>query len=202
MIRLKLLIIVLGGMAMFFGFQEGRLASKCSSEPHKMTCEELAKNGPGDNANIELTDFVVGENFVYEQDGKTKAWNHVWVPLHELDMRTAIQLMGEHPVLPTTFRVLMKTSKAKSVEQIDNIQKGGTIKGLVVNNITKISGKELDLLQSSYRGTDFSKVWIIDHERSPHGYLFAAGAMLGGLLLAGVGVWSFIPSNRSVGLTR
>jgi hypothetical protein len=199
MYRIVIAMIVLGGVLTYWGYQEMSLASKTDPTPQEITCQELSDSGPGDNAHVVMSDFLLCTMaYVYEGVGDSDtAYKTVWVPavplggayhqmlLSMLDDEGNLQ--GNMP-LPRDLAVLVKTSKVTSGEALDRLADRDTLSGLVINEIASLGSQEKKILIDSYPGVDFDKVWILEHGRKPAGAGKMYGLMGGGLALMLVGL--------------
>jgi len=196
------LMLVLGGCALFFlAWREWRLVSASQSEPQVMSCAELGEKGPGSNAHVRMTDFMLCDwNYVYES--RRDRWRGAWVPAIPLDgpdadaVRAYIAALpkdtrGEiHPPTPATIRVLVELPDARSTTDVENAAAADVLQGLVVNSVASVDKKTRDLLRTSYKSTDFDAVWIFERRDRP-----GAGAPIGygaaGTAVLGLGVLFF-----------
>lgn len=204
--RIKFLVVI-GGIALFvYGVQEMRLASAASKDPQTLSCAELAAKGPGDNAHVVLTDFLLCDQaFIYETKSKSKSseWKRVWVPLVPRDgdyVRKILAMANPDGPLPppTDIRVLLKTSRVKDARELDPLGSSKSLTGLITNKIDSLGTKERKMLEESYPGIDFTKCYILDHDRKPASSGQIAGALGGGalLVLAG-GAWLLAGRRQS-----
>ena len=194
----KLLMIVCGLILLVFGVQEYRLASESSQTPQKITCAELAANGPGKNAYITLTNArLCGESFVYKTDprGIVNEWKQVWIPAVPPNIRLVDslanlvkELRGETPPKPKDIHVLIKTSHVKDEKALRALAGQGEITGLVTNKIESLGSKEKEILEQNYPGIDFDRCYVIEHDRKPQDILKVAAMIGGGGLMALAGV--------------
>src|SRR2546425_13130993 len=95
--RILLVIIVLGAMLAWFGYQEWRLAGAASPTPAKITCAQLESSGPGENAHVILTDFILcPTGFVYQgTQGNDSHWTTIWIPAVPIDGDYVQQIMKQ-----------------------------------------------------------------------------------------------------------
>lgn len=191
--RISIILGAVGIGLLVYGCNEQRLSSKAKSEPQTITIKNLASTGPGDNAHVVVTDYILRlDDFVIETEGNNDTrWTKAYVPLVPIDIDI------NNP--PRTFDVILKTDDHHTMGEMDRLQEAGQIKGLIINEISKLGGEEKKLLKSSYPGTNFDTCWIIEHGRKPAGTSFVMGSLGGGalLLLAGIGllVFSFVGSG-------
>lgn len=209
-----LIAMVIGGVALLFvGVQELRLTGIARPQAQTITCDALGKSGPGDNAHVVMTDFLLSPaGFVYEGGQEASEYKTVWIPALPLEGEYQRQLAGlvdEAGQLPDTLppprdiRIIIKSSHLRSDDDIRNLP--NTIQGVVVNKVSKISGQELSLLRDSYPGIDFSTVWILDHNRMPASTAKTAALVGGGaaliLIPAGVSLVMRLRKSTVVGPT-
>ena len=208
--RIKLLLVIGGIVLAFFGVQEARLASGAKPEPKAITCGELSASGPGDNAHVSVSDCLpLTQAFVYESKSKsdTSTWSTVWVPVVPRDgeyvkmLRDKVaageDLKANLPP-PTDIRVLLKSKKVHNQGELAMIESAETLTGLVTNKTESIGSQEKKYLSESYPGIDFTKCYILDHERKPAGSAQIAGMIGGGAVLALLGGgWAVAGSKKS-----
>lgn len=170
--RLMIIMIVVGGMLCYWGYQEWALANVAGHEPRTITAEQLVQNGPGKNAHVVVTDFVLGENFVASQFKNSSTWTDVWVPVIPLN---------DELVDPDNVRLIIKASGIKDEQALQKFGARPSFQGMVINEIDSIGSEEEKLLKKEYPKTDFSKCWIVEVDRKP-----ASSGKIFGLLGAGV----------------
>lgn len=194
MARLWFALIILGGVLAFMGYKEIRLSSHSKTEAQKITCADLAKNGPGDNANVSVTDFMLGQNFCAVTDKYDKAkFKTVYIPLaaYSKSMSPAELLRSA-----TQFHVILKTAKVASEAQLSSLEALAAIDGMVINDIASLSGEEKKILQGQYPDIKLESCWIVEHERHPMSMLGGAGMSAGGVALAGIGGFLLVARRR------
>ncbi len=207
MFRIKIALVIGGLMMAFVGVQEWRLTQVAKAEPQAISCADLSAKGPGDNAHVKLTDFLMCEqSFVYEGKKNNPKWNNIWVPAvpvgGEYHRKVMEQVTPEGklkgpPPIPTDIKVIVKSGKVPSEAELTQLAAQPTLDGLVTNNVETLGSKERKILEDSYPGTDFSKCWIIDHERKPAGMGQVAGLSGGGVLLTLLGLGWFLAGRRA-----
>jgi hypothetical protein len=206
MFRLKIAIVVIGGVLTFFGFQELRLRSVVKSDPQTITCADLGEHGPGDNANVIMSDFLLCDfSYVYEQREHSRNWEKVWVPAVPLEgeyhqmilsrLKPDGSIDGEIPP-PKDVKVIVQSSQVMNEGALTKLAADETLPGLIINEIASLGSEEQKLLRESYPGVDFNKVYILEHMRKPQHAGLSAAMVGGGVLLAGVGVLSFFLGRK------
>ena len=205
--RFKLILLILGGALIYFAFQEFKLSSATESTPQQITCSDLGQFGPGSNAYVEMTEFLLCDfSFVYEE--QVGQWSKIWVPavpvngeyhqkIMQLVESTSDTITTDMFPMPTDIKVIVKSEKIKNEAQLSQVSNQDTIRGVVVNKIEKLGSEERNILSSSYPGVDFRSVWILQERRQPAGIgkMFGLGA--GGLgLMAFAGFLFFRSRNE------
>jgi hypothetical protein len=195
-LRIVLVILVLGGVVFFVGFNEWRLATKAHAVPQRISAADLEAHGPGNNAHIVLSNFLVCEGaFVYETEktGGKEHWKRVWVPAVPSDSAYAQQVAQAmqgpivHQPPPPDVRIILK-SKADSEQTVQILARSATIQGLVVNEIESLGRDEKKILSENYPGVDFSRCWILEVDKKPAGAGQVIGMMGGGGTVALLGL--------------
>jgi hypothetical protein len=169
-------------------------------EPKRMTCAQLIKEGPGDNAHVVISDFLIPNSaFCYEGNKRGNSWKTVWVVALPADSDYARRMLDMHKAGtlspdatmapdPKEVRLLIKSSKVKDEAQLGALADQEEVEGLVVNKISSLGSKERRILEKSYGGVNFDNVYILEHDRSPATVAKSVGMMGGGGALAVVGV--------------
>ena len=212
MFRFFIAVIVGGCFLAFFGVQEFRLASGTKSTPQAITVAQLEADGPGDNAYVELTEFALMPNMVYQENKSGTKWAKVWVPATPLDgdyLRAMAALYAEAeasgvPVSPAAeaavpvppVRVVVRSDDIEDESGLDALAAQDTIRGLVVNRTEGLGKDEAKMLADGYPGSDMTKAWIVDVGREPKGYATSGAMTLGGLLLIGGGLFGVFRGFR------
>lgn len=200
--RFILALFIFGGVLCFIGYQEVQLGKVAKPEPQSLSCEELGKYGPGDNAHVVLTDLIVSDSYVYEGDSDQK-FDKIWVPLVSTNSEyfhalQAIAETGEGSVPPLTeIQVVLKSSHVRNQADFDRLYEQTELKGLVINKIETLSGEELSILKNSYPGVDFNKVYLVEHNRKPKGMGAVMGFFSGGGLLMAASAFFGIRRKRT-----
>jgi len=205
MIRITLAMVIFGGVMIYWGYQEMSLSAKADTTPQTITCGDLSDAGPGDNAHVEMTDFLLcSMSYVYETKGSNDSvYKTVWVPAvplggvyHEKILSMLDEegnFTGDDMPVPKNLNVLVKTSDVSNDRDVMRLSDQDALTGLVINEIEAVDGEERRLLKESYPGVNFGDVWIIEHNRTPAGAGKTYGLMGGGaaLLLLGIGVGAY-----------
>ena len=179
MFRIKLVLIVIGGVVAFMGFEEFKVSSGASAEPVDVELATLEQGGELPNVHARITGHIAvygGSVYEYEQGqnaggapGVGAKVNHCYYPI----------LSIEHPFIQAVasdnenadfdnFAVIVKTDRFKTVGAIpDGIDAVDSIQGLVVNRITSLDSEEKDLVRQSFPGVNLDKLLILEDGRAP-----------------------------------
>lgn len=170
MIRFILGIGVLGVVFTFLGFRDFLHASKAGAEPDKLTAAQLIARGAEGNPYVEISDFMIGENFVYEEQQDTKRWNKVWIPFGD-----------EQEMAPgTPVKAVLKSDRVKSQMELEGEFAKPVVRGMVMNAIESLGSEEKKILSGSYPGSDVSNLLIVDVSKDPVA-MKQKGATFGGI---------------------
>lgn len=198
MFRVVLIILAIGGGTFYAGYQEYTMSGVSKPEPQTISAKQLEADGPGDNANVVISDFYLLDNFVYE--GKDEQnWDKIWIPVVDLNGEY-IQVLAAHmdedgtytsnPPPPEDLRIILRSSKIKNQNQLMQVHDGDLLAGLVINDIESLGAEEKGILRQSYPNVDLDACWILDHERKPSSPVKTYALMGGGILalLMGLGL--------------
>jgi hypothetical protein len=181
--RLVWLVLLMGGMFVFYGLREMWLAVGASETPQRLTLAQLAANGPGDNAHVVLTDFAlcdgyvclvkVGrfDRFIKGTDPRRERWEGVFIPAvpltPELRQHRARGAAEGRPAAPGNIRVLLLSYAVHGEADLDQLENQPELRGTVINSIQSLDGKTVSLLREMYPGTDFGNCLIFQAGRRP-----------------------------------
>ena len=181
-LRLGVAGLVLGGMLLFAGLREWQLGSAASDQPEDVTLEALIARGPDGNPHVRVSDFVLGDNYVYFTDDTGTYWTSVLVPAVPNKMGD----QAAHVLIP---QVIVKSTHASDEDHLNTLRARTRLQGLVVNRIEALGSEEREILAKDYPGIDFDKCIILEEGRQPSsgGMVFLMGG--GGLALVVVGGW-------------
>ena len=181
-LRLGIVILVLGCIMMFYGYKEWRLCTAASTTPDDITLEALIARGPDGNPNVRVSDFMLGDNFVYFTDDSGLRWTNVLIP-------AVPKTMGEQSAHVLNPQVIVKTAHVASEDDVDTLRSRPKVQGLVINRIEELGSEEKEMLRQDYPGLDFNKCIILEEGRQPSEFIkvFLMGG--GGLALLFGGGW-------------
>ena len=195
------LILIIGGLALaVLVVQDLRLAYVASGKPREISCAELIANGPGDNAHVVVTGFVLWPDAaVSPADGQDRSRNVVWIPAgceaegsdRRVPAASAPATASAEAPMPTNVRLLIKARNVSGSRGLAELAARRKLQGIVTNAIEPLADDQKQELAKFYKGTDFSACWILDLDRSPSltgktaVYLFGSVAAIGlGLYLS------------------
>lgn len=197
-IRLAIILVVLGGMAAYYGVQEWRLAASASATPQEISLKDLIARGPGDNAHILLKEFIPCDNYIYSKKENNNNWDEVWVPVIPPDALPKLENLKLGPgalplqqqIAPGNVQAIIKSTHIHNETELERLEKQPTLQGMVVNKISSIGSEEKTKLIESYPGTDFNRCLIIEDGRTPAGMGLVVASLGGGgvLVLVGIGL--------------
>jgi hypothetical protein len=181
-LRLGIVVLVLGCTLLFYGFKEWRLGAVASTTPEDLTLEALIARGPDGNPNVRVSDFMLGDNYVYFTDDSGFRWTNVLIPAMP-------KTMGEQSAHVLNPQVIVKTAHAASEDDVDTLRSRTKMQGLVINRIEELGSEEKDMLRQDYPGLEFNKCLILEEGRQPSEFtkIFLMGG--GGLALLFGGGW-------------
>ncbi|MDJ0785733.1 MAG: hypothetical protein QNK05_02925 [Myxococcota bacterium] len=223
MFRLKLVMVFLGGIVAFLGFQERTLSEGATQEPLAVTLEDLESGQVPTNPHLE-----VGEHwrtnaeivFRYEQPAgepegqpspKAKV-DYAYYPIFSdslpgvNNLANLTKLYGGADKIPESqlpevgdFAVIVKTKRFKTVAQIPTPgwERLPPVRGLVINRIESLRSDEAALVQQGFPAVDLTKVLILEEGREPASATRAMSMMGGGAGLSLLGVGSLFVRRRS-----
>jgi hypothetical protein len=210
--RLLIGVIVLGGVLLYFGFQEFRVSADSSAEPVAVSLADLEKGNPPPNNHIRIGPHVRlygGSVCEYEQSkystakpGPDTKVNHVYYPAlsdeHPFLAKLAsvgklyggIDRIPDDKVPPIEgLAVLVKTKRFKTIGAIpEQADASDSLKGLIINRIESLKADEKRLLSEGFPNVDFSKVLILEEDREPSSSAKFMGFLGGGAILALAGL--------------
>lgn len=183
--RLNIALVVLGGMGIFFGIREARLAANSSSEPTTISAEELVANGPGENLYLTVTGIQgdLEETVIYYTEtrgGDIQSIDEAFVPARPI---------GASPTDP--IKLIVYSKNADTEVEVAGVASRSQHTGMIVNDIMSISGEKRTLLETTpYLTVD--SAYILHEGRTPSGAALVILYFLGGgALIAGGLFWMF-----------
>jgi hypothetical protein len=211
MFRIKIAMLILGGVLAYFGIQEFRVGMGSSTKPEAVDLAEL-ENG------TELTNnhVLIGEHVsdyagvVYEYEEGSNKVTHAYYPIISESHRFFSDLNklaekypklsdvpeNEFPVIDD-FKVLVKTKRFKTVSTIpEGLGNETKLQGLVINLVSSIKSEEKKLIKQAFPHFDSENVYVVEEGRKPTSMVLSIAMIAGGLLLALGGLaWMFAGSG-------
>ncbi|MEQ8791039.1 MAG: hypothetical protein RIC55_32555 [Pirellulaceae bacterium] len=217
--RIKLLMVIGGGVLAWFGFQELLLNSGSSSEAVVVDLAKLESGEPlGDN-HVKFGEHLAlypeciysySTSSEYEAETPSTKVDYCYYPViskshpsHD-DISAFRSKFGElsevslaeYPSLEP-FALLVKTRRFRTVGDLPfDFATEPHLQGMVVNQVTSLANDERELLKESFPSMDFEKVVILEDGRAPSA-LKSYGMTFGGVLLTLVGIASFFIGRGS-----
>lgn len=200
----SLVMIIVGGVLGYFGYQEWQLQQHATAEPEAIALEALIKRGPSGNTHVEIRDFTLCGQYVYMS--KNNTWQSVYVPIEPFSgVKVAGQILagllgGGKPAIKDVkaMLVLKNIQNHQALETF--LETHETVKGLVVNNVRSLEDRARELLQQSYPGIQFDTVIMLEAGRSPMSSTNLTLILVGSaaLILLGLGmiIWSWMGSRE------
>ncbi len=215
MSRFKLVIAVLGGMLAFFGVQEWRVSQGTTLEPIAVELSEVEAGKAPDNSHWKLGEHVALYNacvYEFEQSKYSKAEpgadtkvNFVYYPVVSKSL-LAEAVNKDKPDAGiaasalNNFAVLVKSKQFKTVGAIpDEPDLVPNAQGLVINRVTSLGKKEVELLKSGFPGLNTDKLLLLEVDRHPSSGLKSGGMIASGALLA-LGAVGAMIARRNVAM--
>lgn len=209
MSRIRLALIVIGGMVAFFGLQEFRVSRGTSTEPVSIELAELESGKPLPNNHLQIGPHVAlypATVYMYRQGKYSSAEpttstsvNYCFYPIisKEHPVFTAVE-QGQEPGV-TNLAVLVKTKRFPTIGSITSeTHEEAGVQGLVINEIDALDNDEKKLIQESFPQVDVDKLWILEQDRKPATLAKSLGMLFGGVVLAlgGIG-WILFERKRT-----
>ncbi|MEO0794408.1 MAG: hypothetical protein AAFX93_04575 [Verrucomicrobiota bacterium] len=220
MFRLKIILIAVGGVLAFLGFEEFQVSQKTSDTASDVELLAIEKSQELENNYIRvgkhwaiypgsIYEYQADKNETGEPSNSAKV-NYTYYPIISNDhpYNVAIDGLiakygdpslipeGEYPTFGQFF-VLVKSKKFKTIGAIPDIWGDEeSVQGLVVNRINELDNEELGLLKQSFPLVDMNKVLILEEGREPSSAGKSIGMMAGGVVLALFGLFLMIPRGN------
>jgi hypothetical protein len=178
--RLLLAAMIGGGFLMYFAYQEWRVGSAAASAPEDIKLADLIARGRTGNPYVRVSDFVTGNNYIYQEGQYGGSWDMVLVPAAPIAPGAAADLPEVDIKIP---QVIIKSKHVHSESELSALFQKPALDGLVTNTIESLGSEEKNHLTSQYPGVDFDKCLILDEGRKPSDLALVALMGGGGLLL-------------------
>ena len=219
MIRLKLVLVMLGGMLAFSGCQEFRVSKGATAEPLPVELNALEQNPIFEDPYLEIGDhWALYPYAVYEYKSDNSQFeptensevNYTYYPIisyehpYFLEFEEFIEknidrnldnIPDEEFPSIEEFAVLVKTFSFKTYGQIpDDPVEEASIQGLIINRVEGLDAEEKALIQEAFPTIDPENLLILQAGRRPSSGIKSLGMIAGGggVSLLGLG-WLFLP---------
>jgi len=210
MFRIKIAMIVLGGVLGFFGIQEFRVSSGTSSEPQHVELAQLEKGDIPKNTHLQIgSHYAVYGATIYEYEQSKYEASSGPSPSSKLTMCYYPIISLNHPFVEAMendedfefgqLAVLVKTKRFKKFGAIPDVlmTEENAVQGLVINTVDSLDREEEKLLKQRFPRIDVDNVLILQEGRKPTSLFASGGMILGGLALILVGgALFFVPAKR------
>ena len=205
--RIRAILILFGVMLFVMGFRELQLRGLAKSAPQLISCENLADDGPGGNAFVRLSDYMLCDfDFVYaSEDEAGRKWTDAWVPVVPSDgayAREVQQIRAEYGdnadfPSPQDFNVILWLPSAKSFKDVSEAASLDALQGMVINKVDPLDTDERRYLEETYPQVDIRQCWVLQLGRRPAGMATLAGLFGGGTILIGACLlWIWLAHRR------
>jgi hypothetical protein len=161
MIRAALIMAVGAGVLGFLGIRDWAHAAEAKAEPDKLTAAELIERGPNGNPYVEIREFDLADDFIYEE--KNGVWQRAWCPAVAAKQKFA----RDKPMPKSTVKLIFKYPKAKNENDVAALADQETVRGMVINQIDSLGSKEKKLLSEKYGEANWDQIVIFEVERDP-----------------------------------
>ncbi|MGE3181505.1 MAG: hypothetical protein AB7N71_07740 [Phycisphaerae bacterium] len=201
-------IIAFGGICLFGkGIFEARLADKAFAEPQDITCYQLGLQGPGDNAHVRMSDFILLEDYVYtegafgwegayvpaisQEDINRQVAAHWRVPIEEIGSLTYEQRNAALVALRNSFKfhVIVSFPQAGDAGYVSNRFEDEVLQGVVLGSVPEDVQR---LLAGGFDGIRMGDCHVLEYGREPRtaasiqNFFWGGGAaILAAICLAG-----------------
>lgn len=150
--RARTTVLALGIVMVFVTAKEARIAAAASPTPQRISCSDLALRGPGENAHVEVTDFVLGWAN-YETSESSDEWRTVWA--------------RARGTTPFHGSILVYSTGIRSSRSFWALSAGDAIRGTVVQGVGWIDAEIRKALQARHPDLDLDYCWVLRHDRPP-----------------------------------
>jgi len=110
-------------------------------------------------------------------------WHQIWIPVVPGGGRDLHDAIADEDI-----RAIVRSNRVRDSWDVERLAGEPRLHGMVTNRVDSLNRDEIELLDESYPGTDFSKCLIIQEGRKPadkrHTMFFLSGAAF--LLVTGV----------------
>lgn len=177
--RINIALIVFGGVLLFQGCREFRLASSAGSAPREISLAEIYENGPGDDVYLTVSGIFPPSDGYVANETRTGRMTEIWYP--------AVPEVGAG-----SAKFIVYSTDANTEDDVGSLMASTVQTGMVVNAIKGLDKETKGLLRQNMPGIDLENALIFHSGRTPSGALKYGAFLLGGLVLLLVGLgWIF-----------
>lgn len=220
LVRIVIILILAGGVLIFFGVRDYILVSGSSQEPLEIDLEDLENDVSIDTNHIKIgPHYALYAGCIFEYD--TDQWssdeytdytdlNHIYYPIISENHQYFIQLgelaaeYGDIENIPDElwpeiedFPVLVKTTDFDTVGDIpETWLYEEEVQGIVINKIKSLDSEEKKLLRESFPIADLDTVLLLDKGREPGSSVFPLLMVAGGVILIGIGIGIIVSQSK------
>ena len=223
MFRIKLALLIGGGVLAFFGIQEVLVSYGTDSKADEVDLKTVEDGQTPESNHAKIGEHMaIFDASVYAvrqakhekgEPGPGSKVEYCFYPiisnehpyinaLRELaDKHGGLDNVPEEAAWPDiqdyTISMLVKTKKFKTVGTIpDGMDTQDTVQGLIINQIDSLDSEEEGLVKESFPKADLEKVLILEDGRKPASLFKSLGMTFGGILLSLGGVGWLILGRR------
>jgi hypothetical protein len=220
--RIKLAMVIGGGILAFIGGQEFLMSWGGGSEPLAVELADLESGKAPERNYVAIGEHMAvygGAVYSYSQSkydssapGPSTKITECFYPIISYShpfMKGLAELEekygslddapddAEFPEL-NSFSVIVKAKHFDTIGAIpDGIELESSLEGLIINQVESLDSEEKDLIRSSFPQANLDEVVIIQAGRKPASLLKSLGMIVGGVVLALAGVaWFFVGSRE------
>lgn len=223
MTRLKLVLVFVGGVMCWLGFNELTVGEGASPEPQPVELAELEAGAVPDNTHLEVgphwrmyqelvfsyeTKRGASEDDVTDSTVVDYAYFPALSPSHPYfqSLGNLLTLYGDFDAIPEEqlpevkqIALLVKTKQHKTVGSLPDASwaQAESVRGLVINRIHELTDDERSLIEQSFPDLSLESVLVLEEGRAPASAAKVYGLMGGGagVSLAGIG-WLLVGFRR------
>ena len=177
--RMNIGLVIVGGILIFMGFREFRLASKSGSTPKEISLAELYANGPGTDIYLTVTGVVPASDGYVANETKYGSLSEIWF--------ACVPEGGA-----TSSKFILYSTNAHTEDAATSLMDTSTHTGMLINSVKGLDSETKTLLKRDMPGIELDKAYVFQEGRTPAGFLKYSGLMLAGLVLMLIGLgWIF-----------
>jgi hypothetical protein len=143
--------ILIGPALGYIAFQRQQVLHRGKPEPQTLRVADLGRNGPGDNIHVKITDFEIGDKYAARM--RNGSWVGVCLPAFPKGKN------GD----PKALKVVIRSSRVHSEEELRDFCKQASVRGVVVNSIYEWEN-DREYMKSAYPGVDASSIWVVQED--------------------------------------